>query len=548
VLASDGRGLLWAGYVDGRVAMLDAKGVRLFGWAEGLALGAIKAIAAGRGADLWISGTDGMAAFHHGRFQALRATDPEVTRDVSGIVQDHDGGLWLNGATGVAHVTPEEVEAYERDPTHRVQAEVLNDEDGLVGRADPLRPLPTAVLGGDGRVFVETTQGAYWIDPRRIRRNPVAPLASVQAVVTADQGYPGADRVRLPRLTRNFQIIFTAASLTRPERVRFRYCLDGVDSGWQEAGNLRQAAYTNVPPGIHRFHLVAANEDGVWSPASTTITLDIPAAFYQTRWFDVGCFLVLIAAIGLLAQLRMSYVTARLEARLKERERIARELHDTLIQSALGLIVTFQALTLKLAREDPVRPLMERALELADQLLRDARERVAQLREAGHQGNLVDAIDKVGRDLFAGRSEQVSVIQTGKLRPLRAFAAEELFWIAREALSNIQQHAGAHRVEVELHFAREHLRLVIRDDGLGIVAQIHAHAAGRGHLGVDGMRERAQQIGARLDMLQNPAGTGVEVRVTVPAAAAYVRAMSRWRKIASHLAGLIGQQRSAKRV
>jgi signal transduction histidine kinase len=219
---------------------------------------------------------------------------------------------------------------------------------------------------------------------------------------------------------------------------------------------------------------------------------------------------------------------SRLQERVKERERIARELHDTLIQGALGLIMTFQNSVIKLAKDDPVRSSMEKALDLADQFVKDARQRVVQLRTAEHQGSLDTAIGNAGSEIFAGMPEQLSVSCKGKVRLLHAIVAEELYWIAREALSNARQHAGASLVEVEIAFARDHLRLYIRDNGVGVAPEVIARGAGPTHLGISGMLERAGLIGARFKMFSR-AGAGVEIEVAVPAGAAYVRATPRWR-------------------
>lgn len=273
--------------------------------------------------------------------------------------------------------------------------------------------------------------------------------------------------------------------------------------------------------------------DALDVPRKRRINFDsaIPPAFYPARWFDAACAAQVSALIWRLMHWRMP-VGSRLQERVKERERIARELHDTLIQGALGLMITVQNSVIKLAKDDPVRSSMEKALDAADQLLKEARQRVVQLRAAQYQGDLVTAIGNSGREVFAGALERLSVSCKGKVQVLQAFVAEELYWIAREALSNVRQHAGATIVEVEMVFAREYLRLYIRDNGIGIAAEAIARGAGPAHLGIIGMRERADLIGARFKMFSR-GGAGVEIEVAVPAVAAYVRATPRWRRALS---------------
>jgi signal transduction histidine kinase len=255
----------------------------------------------------------------------------------------------------------------------------------------------------------------------------------------------------------------------------------------------------------------------------------IPPTFYPMRWFDAARTAGVLAVIWRLMNWRMPLVASRVQERVKERERIARELHDTLIQGALGLMMTVQNSVIKLAKDDPVRSSMEKALEVADQLLKEARQRVVQLRVAQYQGDLVTAIGNAGSDVFAGTLVRLSVSCKGKVRFLQAFVAEELYWIAREALSNVRQHAGASVVEVEMVFARDHLRVYIRDNGVGTAPEVIARGAGPAHLGISGMRERADLIGARFKMFSR-AGAGVEIEVAVPARAAYVRGTPGWRR------------------
>jgi signal transduction histidine kinase len=530
-LAADSNGRLWAGYVDGRLASIDqVRGVRWYGEEAGLAVGSIKALSHGRQNSLWVGGDAGVALFRNNRFYALRAPDQSSVQSASGIVQDLEGGLWINGGSGITHVLPAEVTAFESHPGRPVPVEIFNYEDGVDGTVSMLRPVPTAVLGGDGRVWFVTSTGAYWIDPRNIRRNRITPVPIVMSVVADNRRYPVDLSTELPRLTRNFQVQYTAPNLTMPDRVRFRYWLEGVDSGWQNAGTQRQASYTNVPPGVHVFHLAAANEDGLWNAKDVEVLITIPAMFYQTRWFEALCVGGGLVLIWQLIQYRLRQLESRLKERLKERERIARELHDTLIQGALGVIVSVQQSVTQLAKNDPLRPSMEQALDLADQLMKDARQRVTQLRSAEHRGDLVAAIRNAGGEVFGESIHRLSVNCKGKVRLLRAFVAEELYWIAREALSNARQHAGASRVEVEIAFAPDRLGLYIRDDGVGVAPDIITHGAGPSHHGIHGMRERAQLIGARFKMFSR-AEAGVEIEVSVPASTAYVRASPRWRRV-----------------
>jgi Y_Y_Y domain len=175
------------------------------------------------------------------------------------------GPLWINGLSGIVHIPPSEVSSFVTDHKHPVISETLNYEDGLKGFAPDLIPSPTAMEGGDGRIWFITNVGVYWIDPKHILRKPIPPPVLVQAAVVDGQRYQGAARLELPKHTRSFEIDYTALSLGMPSQVRFKYKLQGIDSEWQDAGSRRQAYYTNVSPGLHQFDVLAANQDGVWN-------------------------------------------------------------------------------------------------------------------------------------------------------------------------------------------------------------------------------------------------------------------------------------------
>ncbi|HTV96935.1 MAG TPA: triple tyrosine motif-containing protein, partial [Steroidobacteraceae bacterium] len=313
----------------------------------------------------------------------------------------------------------------------------------------------------------------------------------------------------------------SALSLSMPSRVRFKYFLEGVDPGWQNAGTRRQAFYTNVPPGQHRFHVTASNEDGVWNPTGTEASIVIPPAFYQTRWFYALLALVALLLAWQLVRLRMRQIEKRLRVRLEEREAIARELHDTLLQSTQGLIYTFQSLAEEIETDSPLRAQMEASLDRAEDLLDEARDRVTSLRKVSNEFDVEGMIRRAAVELFSDTRTQFSVIRTGNPKPLRATCAEEVYYIAREALTNVRQHADASTVEVELEYARERFRLSIRDDGRGMGAQALASESDHEHFGITGMRERARQLDAKIVILSRVAA-GTEIELVVPAGAAYL--------------------------
>jgi len=247
----------------------------------------------------------------------------------------------------------------------------------------------------------------------------------------------------------------------------------------------------------------------------------IPPAFYQTRWFSALCWLMAIGLLWRAYRWRLRQLQDRLSVRLRERERIARELHDTLIQSAQGLILVFQGFAGQFSKPDPIRLKMEGALDKADQLLNEARSRVTELRTAGIDDDVMQALMRVGKELFADSPMQFSLVSTGAPRVLHQQVADEIYRVGREALSNAATHSGAKTIEVEITFGATECSLIVRDDGCGISAEILDAGSRPKHFGLQGMRERAQRIHAQLDVWSRD-GAGTEVSLRVPAGNAYV--------------------------
>ncbi|WP_246387864.1 triple tyrosine motif-containing protein [Chiayiivirga flava] len=401
--------------------------------------------------------------------------------------------------------------------------------DGLPGTPAQYRPLPTAVQGSDGRLWFATTSGVVWIDPRTILRNPLPPPVAIRAVF-ADGHRHDPRALRLPADTARLEIDYTALSLSVPERVRFRYRLDGIDTAWQDVGDRRRAFYTNPGPGEYVFRVQAANNDGVWNDTGATLALSVAPHFYQSTWFALLCALAVIVLLRLFHRRRMATLAAAMRARMQERhderERIARELHDTLLQGFQGLILRFQGVADRLPADDPLRETMERALDRAEGVLVEGRDRVRELRAAdGETSDLRAALLRLGQDLEADSPTRFRVAVVGRAEPLTPLVREEIYCIVREAIFNAFQHADARLVEVEISYARSELRVSVRDDGRGIDADVLGAGRKPGHWGLPGMRERAQRVGASVEVLSKP-GVGTDVLLRMPRALAFADAGS----------------------
>ncbi|WP_281331704.1 sensor histidine kinase [Polyangium sp. 6x1] len=520
---TDAEDRVWLGSRDNTIIAIDHGVARHYGAADGLHLGTVISLRAGK--RLWAGGEHGLAHFDGHRFHPFGVADKESFRGVAGILEMPDGGLWLHAVPGIFHIPADEVARAVADSTYLARGERFDFLDGLPARPTLLRPLPTAVQGTDGRLWFATSNGVVWIDPARIFRNPVPPPVAIRSVHVNGRRLAPSSSLTLPERATSIEIDYTALSFTIPERVRFRYRLEGVDEAWQDVGARREAYYTTLDPGHYRFRVIAANNDGVWNETGATLDLTLPPAFFQTWWFRALSAAAVLLGLWAAYLLRLRKVRAHmrslLEERHRERERIARELHDTLLQGFQGLILRFQAAVEKLPASEPARAAMEKALDRADEVQGEARARVKDLRAASERvGELSSAFTRVGEELAQDGPVEFHVSVEGQPPSLDAIVRDEVFRIGREALLNAFHHAGAQRIEVELVYDDGELCLRVRDDGCGVDAEL-LEAGGRpGHWGLPGMRERARRIGAQLEIGgRGDAGTVVELRV--PAAVAY---------------------------
>jgi len=521
-MASDTQGHVWLGYPDNRLFRVDSAAPERVVELHGLAVGNLLALTP-HGDRLWIGGDSGIAMLDGQGLHAFAAQDRGALSGVSGIVQARSGDLWLNAVNGISQFPAGEVDAALRDPAHPMQGARYDYDDGKSGEPPMMRPLPTLVEGSDGRLWFSASNGLAVLDPTRIIHNAVVPPVVIEDVQSQGRSHPATPGLVLPEHTTELRIAYTALSLRIPERVAFRVRLQGVDADWQDVGHRREATYTQLSPGDYLFEVRASNDDGVWNDAGASLRFRIEPAFWQTRWFAALCAVAALAALWGLHRLRLAQASARmqarLDARLAERERIARELHDTLMQGFHGLMLRFQTATERIPRELPARALMDAALDRADAVLVEGRHRLLDLRRE-EQPPLGPALAEAGEALAVHQAAEFGLVEVGSARALRPDIGDAFLRIGIEALANAFRHARARRIEVELGYGDDLLRLRVRDDGAGMEAAVLAAGRRPGHWGLTGMRERADQIGATLTLWSRP-GAGTELELQLPAARAY---------------------------
>jgi signal transduction histidine kinase/ligand-binding sensor domain-containing protein len=527
VEVTDADGNIWFGYPNNRVARLQSHSVRVFDGSQGLSIGGVESIYAS-GRQIWAGGELGLARLDGARFISILSAAGTRLTGLSGIVATHDGDLWLNGTEGITRIPHAEIEHVIHDPRYHVQSKTFDVMDGVPGSALQIRTIPSALNTGNGQLWFEMTDGLVLIDSQHLILNTLPPPVTIWSLRSNDKQYPNqGSELRLPVHSTNADFNYSAGSLTVPEHVRFRYKLEGSDRDWQDGGNRRDARYTNLGPGHYTFRVTASNNDGAWNTVGASLRFEILPAFYQSPWFYALCALAGVALLSGLYRVRMRQVAGqvrgRLEARLAERERIARELHDTLLQGMQGLIWRFQAAADRIPPGEPARRLMEQSLDRADKLLGEGRDRVKDLRpRAGDVVDLVQALAAEGEQFAQLQPAKFRVSVQGTRRDLHPIVCEEGFLIAREALGNAFQHAGANNIEAEVSYGQAALQVRIRDDGRGISAAVLDAGGSPGHFGLIGMRERAKKLGGQLDVWSRP-GAGTEIDLRVPADVAYRR-------------------------
>jgi signal transduction histidine kinase/ligand-binding sensor domain-containing protein len=519
-LVTDRAGRVWAGYLDNQVALIDDQRVRVFGAADGLALGNVQSLLAD-GDRLWAGGQEGLAWYDGLRWHGVMPAGQQPLRGVSGILRIGAGELWLHGSDGISRIGADEVERLLRAPGRAVPYERFDALDGLVGSAEQLRPLPSIAQDTGGRLWFATASDVASIDPATIARNPLAPPVQVLSLRAGNVSYQPQPGLRLPVGQRDLRIAYTALGLAIPERLQFRYKLEGFDQHWQDAGIRREAVYTNLPPGTYRFRVIAANEDGIWNETGATLELSLPPRFVETNWFVVLALLAAAVLLGGLYLLRVRRLTARLnermQERLAERERIARGLHDTVLQSVQGLIIVFEQQVRGLPISSVERGQIEQTLDFADELMAEGRDCISDLRSESEPGDLDRALCQYGHVLLQHRFACTNI---GTPRALCPKVREEAKAITREALFNAARHARPNQVELVIEYRPDGFALQVRDDGCGMPAEMLDGAGRPGHYGIVGMRERAKAVGARYT-LDSAHGQGTVMRLEIPAEHAY---------------------------
>ena len=533
VTASTGpQGQLWFGYRNNLIVTYDDNGERHWGASDGLQVGHVTAMLH-HGDQTWIGGQRGVARFDGERFQNLQLPDNGLFDNIYAIVatpsnvdRGDDGyDLWLHSKGGIFQLTAAELQRATTDPDHYIRYRSYDVMGGLANDPHQVLPLPTAVRSTDGRLLFSTSNGVIWIDPAQHALKHATPKPVIESFIVDGRRLSAHQLSRLGPQPRRVEIAYSALNLSGHPGLHFRYQLKGFETEWQDVGAARNAIYTELGPGTYRFRVQATNPDGVMSTEEASLQFSIRPVFYRTQLFMLLCGIALAGILWMLHRLKVRRSTERLRARLEERhlerERIARELHDTLLQGVHGLMLSFQAATDSLPHAHPARSKMENALDRADLVLVEARDRVNELRDMnGSALNLMAELTAFTNELQPQGITTFTLSSQGVAQPLHPLIGEESLCIAREAIMNAFQHADAQNVDIRIIHTRRAFQLIVSDNGKGIEDQYLPPNMRTGHWGVSGMLERARKIGGTLAIRAGLRG-GTTVALTVPASSAY---------------------------
>ena len=529
-IAADPTAGVWLGFGNGDLVRYFKDRLESFPADPAVSTSKIRTLIPESGDRLWAVTQDGLIWWTGNKRAILTTRNALPCNELYAAVKDTDGTLWLYSRCGLLSIAASESTLWQKDPSSQVKVAALDVYDGVQAGAVPLQPQASRSL--DGRLWFANDSILQTFDPQTRRTNTLPPNVVMERIAANGANYAARDGIKLPPLIRNLEVDYTALSFVVPQKVRFLYKLEGHDNEWQDSQGRRQAFYSDLPPGPYRFRVTACNNSGVWNEAGTFLDFSVAPAYYQTTWFRLSCVAAFLVLLWAVYQLRLRRVTQRVQQRMQgrfeERERIARELHDTLLQSFQGVLLCFQG-AVKLLSDRPdlarAKERMESAIEIAAQAIAEGRDAIQGLRSsAADTGDLAMALRALAGELASNESSQnppaFELQVEGAPRDLDPILRDEVYRIAGEAMRNAFRHAHARRIEVEIHYDLRRLRLRVRDDGRGIDSKIVSEKGRPGHYGIRGMGERAKAIGGNLELWSN-LDSGTEIELSIPAHAAY---------------------------
>ena len=474
-----------------------------------------------RSGEIWVGTQNGLDKLDEktGKFQAYYTKDGLSGNVVSCILEDERGQLWMGTNNGVSTLDPKSL-----------KFTTYSAADGLPGQ--DLTGWSSCYKSSDGEMFFGGFGGAVAFYPGRVQDAPYVPasvltdfrLSGVEVPIgnnsPLNRSISYSDSLTLTSKQNIFSIEFSALSYVNSPADRYRYKLEGLDTNWHEVDSTaRMASYTTLPKGNYTLRVQSATSRGAWSEPGVSLRVKILPPWWDTWWFSAIYTTIGVLLLWFGYRFRMHEITLqhniRLEERLNERSRIARELHDTLLQGFYGLMLQFQAVLKTLQRDEPAYKKMEQVMLRADQVLLEGRQSVRDLRDEVTSGDdLRVLLMHCGEQLAQDHAIPFTLSVLGEPPRIDPTICREMYYIGREAISNAFQHSHAAKIEATISYEASVVALTVRDNGIGIEPEVLD--TGRiGHWGFPGMRERAESIGAQFSIRSN-IGSGTEVSLMAP--------------------------------
>jgi len=524
VITGNAAGEIFVGTPDG-LAELKNNHWTIYSPRDGLPPGPIESLLLDDRGTLWIGTSKGISFLQSGIVRVPTSAPEPLFGEILGIAES-SGWLWITTGN---HVLRVKSSALRNDSFGAGDYREFGITDGLPS-TEGVKRSRSVVEDNRGQIWFSLNQGISVLEPSAFDTPAFPVTIRVNEMLVDGKPIAPGHHARVPSGRRRLTFRYGGVNVSNPESIRYRYRLNNVDSGWSEPTALREVDYTNVPPGSFQFEVMARDPDGRWSGQKATMSFEVMPAYWQTRWFQFASVVAVMLLAWGLYRLRLRQMTAKMDLRyaerLGERTRIARELHDTLLQSFQGLLLRFQTVSNLLpSHADDAKQKLDGAIDQAAQAITESRDAVHDLRSsAALGGDLGAAITALAKEFAADQTSpdcpDFHVQVEGTPRDLNPILRDEVYRIAAEALRNACRHSAARRIEAEIRYNESQLRLRIRDNGKGIDRNLLDGDCLPGHWGLRGMRERAKLVGGNLDVWSK-LGSGTEVELTVPASAAY---------------------------
>ncbi len=509
---------MWFGTPNG-LSALTKNGWRTYTVSEGLASQDVNCLLQDSNDVLWIGTAEGLSFFSAGHLKVPKVVPDSLHEAILGLAEDRNGGLWVATANHVLQVKRAGLMGSALSET---EVREYGLADGL-SSTEGVKRSQSVVVDSQGRVWFSTNRGVSIVNPARETVSSVPALVHIEAVSADGSPVDLRGPIRLPAGKHRTTFRYVGLSLGNPDRVHYRYMLEGFDHGWSQAVTNREATYGNLGAGTYRFRVMASNSDGVWNESGATLSFVVIPAWYQTNSFRVACFLAGILLLWALHRLRMRQaaraLSLRFDERLSERTRIAREFHDTLIQTIQGSkLVADDALD---QSADPAR--MRHALEQLsgwlDRAIQEGRAALHSLRTSATETNdLAEGLRRATEECQMLSPIVASFSVDGNAREMHPVVRDEIYRIGYEAIRNASAHSKASRLHVGLKYG-QNLAISVGDNGVGIPESI-INGGTDGHYGLQGMRERAARIGGKLRIVSS-VDSGTEVSLVIPGRIAF---------------------------